>query len=135
MIKKVKRQLAMLGVVLLTTFGMAFAAAPSASAASGTISGSVQCFYGNNAVVGVWVDATSGKDGWASISNNGYGGKNYSYTLSQGSTYKLHVGCSGNAFQLGCNDEDPRGEWQLLRLGVLLHHLDGLLLRNVVGGV
>lgn len=107
MIKKVKRQLSMLGVVLLTTFGMAFAAAPSASAASGTISGSVQCFYGNNAVVGVWVDATSGKDGWASISNNGYGGKNYSYTLSQGSTYKLHVGCSGTPSNWGATMKTP----------------------------
>ena len=107
MVNSAKRQVAMFAAALLMLFGVAVAASPSASAATGTISGSVQCFYGNNNVVGVWVDATNGKDGWASISNNGYGDKNYSYKLSQGSTYKLHVGCSGTPSNWGSTMKTP----------------------------
>src|SRR5690606_20258506 len=67
----------------------------SASAASGTISGTVTCFWDNNAEVGVWVNATYGTDGWASWSPNGNGGINYSYNLSQASSYTLTIGCGG----------------------------------------
>ena len=56
---------ASVAAALLMFFGTAIIAAPSASAASGTISGNVQCFYGNNQVVGIWVDAENGTDGWA----------------------------------------------------------------------
>lgn len=95
MVKTVKQRFAMFAVALMALFGATLVAAPSASAASGTISGSIQCGYGNNQVVGVWVDAASGTDGWATTWNNGLGGKNYSYNLSQSSSYTLHVGCGG----------------------------------------
>lgn len=108
MIKKVRRQLAMAGVALLAVFGMAFVAVPSASAASGTISGNVQCFYGNNQVVGIWVDAENGTDGWATRWSDGMGGNNYSYTLSQSSKYTLHVGCSGTPSSWGSSMTTPK---------------------------
>ena len=108
MFKKVRRQLAMAGVALLAVFGMAFVAVPSASAASGTISGNVQCFYGNNQVVGIWVDAENGTDGWATRWSDGMGGNNYSYTLSQSSKYTLHVGCSGTPSSWGSSMTTPK---------------------------
>ena len=108
MIKTVRRQLAMAGVALLAVFGMAFVAVPSASAASGTISGNVQCFYGNNQVVGIWVDAENGTDGWATRWSDGMGGNNYSYTLSQSSKYTLHVGCSGTPSSWGSSMTTPK---------------------------
>lgn len=81
-------------VAALTLAGLAMTAAP-ANAASGTITGSVTCFYGNNNVSGVWVDVTSGKDGWAKLKGTGdY--KTYSYKLSEPSWYQLHVGCGGD---------------------------------------
>lgn len=108
MVKRMRRQLAMAGVALLAVFGMAFVAVPSASAASGTISGNIQCFYGNNQVVGVWVDAENGTDGFASLTSDGMGGKNYSYTLSQTSKYTLHVGCSGTSSSWGSSMTSPK---------------------------
>ncbi len=108
MVKRMRRQLAMAGVALLAVFGMAFMAVPSASAASGTISGNIQCFYGNNQVVGVWVDAENGTDGFASLTSDGMGGKNYSYTLSQTSKYTLHVGCSGTSSSWGSSMTSPK---------------------------
>ena len=108
MIKKVRRQLAMAGVALLAVFGMAFVAVPSASAASGTISGNVQCFYGNNQVVGIWVDAENGTDGWATRWSDGMGGNNYSYTLSQNtSSYFINVGCGGTPASWGATFRSP----------------------------
>ena len=79
----------------------------SVSAASGTITGNIQCFYGNNQVVGVLVDAASGADGFASLTNDGMGGKNYSYTLSTPSNYKLYVGCSGTPSSWGSSMQSP----------------------------
>ena len=93
--------------VLLVCLGLAFVAAPSASAASGTITGDVQCFYGNNHVDGVWVDASSGTDGFASLSDDGYGGKYYSYHLSQSSNYTLHVGCGNTSQSWGATFYTP----------------------------
>lgn len=104
---RVKKQLSVAATVLLMCFSVVAFTAPSASAASGTISGDVQCFYGNNAVVGLWVDAFSGTDGFASLSPDGNGGMRYSYTLSQSSTYQLHVGCSGTSSSWGSSMQTP----------------------------
>lgn len=104
---RVKKQLSAVAAVLLMCIGVVGLTAPSASAASGTISGTVQCFYGNNAEVGVWVNASSGRDGWATIWPDGNGGMNYSYTLSQASTYRLHVGCSGTPQNWGATMYSP----------------------------
>lgn len=99
---------ASVAAALLMFFGTAIIAAPSASAASGTISGNVQCFYGNNQVVGIWVDAENGTDGWATRWSDGMGGNNYSYTLSQSSNYTLHVGCSGTPSSWGSSMRTPK---------------------------
>ncbi len=101
-----KQRLAAAAFALLTFVGITLIAAPSAYAASGTISGTVECFYGNNAEVGVWVNASSGTDGWATKSPNGTG-ISYSYTLSQSSSYRLHVGCGGTPQNWGATMYTP----------------------------
>ena len=65
--KRLKKRLSATTATLLLLLGATSIAAPSASAASGTITGTVDCFYGNNNVSGVWVDATNGQDGWAEL--------------------------------------------------------------------
>ncbi len=105
--KRARRQLTVALAAVLMCFGLVSVTAPSASAASGTISGTVQCFYGNNAEVGVWVNTNNGVDGWASLSDDGNGGKNYSYTLSQPDWYTLHVGCSGTPSSWGATMYTP----------------------------
>ena len=105
-IMRFKRQLSVAAAALLMCFGMVTATAPSAFAASGTISGTVDCFYGNNNVSGVWVDATNGTDGWAALSGSG-SHKSYSYNLSQSSTYKLYVGCGGTPSAWGGTFNSP----------------------------
>ncbi len=71
-----------------------FAAAQPASAST-VVSGFVEC-VSENPVVGVWVDAASGTDGWASTSSTGLDYyKHWQYTLTSGSSYQLHVGCGG----------------------------------------
>lgn len=97
----VRRKLAMLATTMLVVCASLVATAPSASAATGTISGSVQCIYGNNAEVGVWVDTNNGTDGYATLTPNGNGGVNYSYTLSGTDWYRLYVGCSGTPSSWG----------------------------------
>jgi hypothetical protein len=78
-----------------------------ASPAHASVSGSVTCFYGNNAEVGVWVNAGS-KSGWATMWDNGNGGKFYSYgAISAGTTYRLHVGCGGTPQNWGITFYTP----------------------------
>jgi hypothetical protein len=91
-----------LAAAILLSFGLTAVVAPSAYAVSGRISGSVDCTYGNNAEVGVWVNASSGADGFAHWSANAYGGIDYWYDLSQSTTsYDLHIGCGGNTTTWG----------------------------------
>ncbi len=75
--------------------GLSALAVPAASAST-SVSGSLTCVSGNF-LEGVWVDATSGSDGWAAttILSDGHS-KSWSYTLTAGSTYKLDVGCGGS---------------------------------------
>jgi len=88
--------------LLVAGLGTALAAPAEAS-----ISGSVDCTYGNNAEVGVWVEAGS-RSGWASLTSNGYGGAYYSYgAISAGTTYRLHVGCGGTPQQWGITFYTP----------------------------
>ena len=70
---------------------------PTFAAMSGTISGDVFCTYNQyNNIVGVYVDAATGTDGWASWSNNGIGGAHWTRALSQStSSYTLSIGCGG----------------------------------------
>lgn len=101
----IKRRLAALAAGLLVAAAGMVATAPAASAA---VSGSVTCFYGNNAEVGVWVNVSGGPSGWATLSDNGNGGKNYYYgAISAGSTYRLHVGCGGTTSSWGTTFYTP----------------------------
>jgi hypothetical protein len=99
-----KKRLSALFAGLLLLAGASVLSAPAASAA---VSGTVTCFYGNNAEVGIWVNAGS-KSGWASRSPNGSGGVNYSYgAISAGTTYRLHVGCGGTPQNWGTTFYTP----------------------------
>lgn len=99
-----KRVAALLTGLLLLT-GVSIMSAPAASAA---VTGSVTCFYGNNAEVGVWVNVSGGPSGYATLSDNGNGGKYYSYgAISAGKTYRLHVGCGGTAQSWGTTFYTP----------------------------
>ncbi len=91
----VRKKLAGLFAALCLTLGLSAAVAPSASA-SVTVSGSLTCVSGAF-LEGVWVDATSGSDGWASttILSDGHS-KSWTFTLTAGTTYKLDVGCGGS---------------------------------------
>jgi hypothetical protein len=79
--------------------------APHASAAG---SGDVQCVYGNNQVVGVWVEVSGGTSGWATRWSDGYGGNFYSYSaIGAGKWHRLHVGCSGTPQNWGITFYTP----------------------------
>lgn len=110
--KQLTRRLSAAAAALFMGLGLMLLAAPSASAASGTITGTIQCGYGNNQVVGVWVDATTGNDGFASVTPGSNGGYNYQYTLSQSSSYMLYVGCSGTSSSWGSSMESSRENGQ-----------------------
>lgn len=59
--------------------------------------GTVDCTYGNNDVVGVWVKVRNGKSGWANHHprpSSDYHSYSY-YEIDAGKTYQLHVGCGG----------------------------------------
>ncbi len=63
------------------------------------ITGNVQCGYGNDQITAVQVDVDSGVDGLATLSDDGIGGKNYAYYVSESNPeYQLSVTCSGSAF-------------------------------------
>ena len=101
MLESAKKRVAAVAVALLVLVGGPLVAPQGAWAASGTISGTVDCTYGNNAEVGVWVNAASGTDNFASWHTNSNGGIDYSYTLSQASSYDLHIGCGGTTSSWG----------------------------------
>jgi hypothetical protein len=93
--------------VALATGGTA-TAATSASfrpSASTGISGSLSCVTGN-AVEGVWVAANNSTSGWA-ILNVGSGSSStvsWHYTLNNGGSYYIHVGCGGSPSNWATNN-------------------------------
>jgi hypothetical protein len=62
------------------------------------VTGNVQCANTNNVISAVQVNAQSGMDGNATITDDGNGGKNYRYYLSEESPYSLIVLCDGDPF-------------------------------------
>lgn len=84
-------------VAAFATIGVsgALAGAQPASAAT-SISGSLSCASGRP-VTGIWVNATSSTDGWAPKTPGGGTSStvSWTYSLSAGGSYKLHVGCGG----------------------------------------
>ncbi len=67
------------------------------STPGGIISGNVQCIHAN-AITNVLINAQSGPDGNAVISNDGNGGVNYYFNLVEASDYSLIVLCNGSSF-------------------------------------
>jgi hypothetical protein len=105
---KVQRRLTTAMLSLLLALGMTFMVAPNAQAVSGTISGTVECVYGNNTVNGIHIDVAQGKDGFASWTKTGPASASYSYTLSQNtSSYFINVGCGGSPSNWGATFTSP----------------------------
>lgn len=77
--------------------GYAGSSVPSGTI-GGQISGNVQCANTNNIISAVHINAQSGLSGNAKITDDGIGGKNYRYYLSEESPYSLTVLCDGDSF-------------------------------------
>lgn len=73
-----------------------FVTSASPAHASTIVGGSLTCLSGLP-VEGVWIDASSGSDGWASMNVPGNTSSTVSwhYTLTSGNTYYIHSGCGG----------------------------------------
>jgi hypothetical protein len=83
-------------ITTLISVGGISVTASKAYASTG-ISGQVQC-VDELAVEGVWIQASSGGSGWATLRNveeSGYT-KNFSYSLPYGGAWTVHVGCGGS---------------------------------------
>lgn len=103
-----------------------FVTSASPAHASTKVYGSVECGSGHN-IEGLWVAASSGTSGWAIMNypGNTHYNISWSYTLSSGNSYSVHVGCggtpgnwavtstseiySGNSYNLICHDGKPSG--------------------------
>jgi hypothetical protein len=64
----------------------------------GLINGNVQCANTNNIISAVHINAQAGLSGNAKITDDGIGGKNYRYYLSEEAPYSLTVLCDGDSF-------------------------------------
>jgi hypothetical protein len=101
-----RRVFSMLAALALALGGLFIGTSASPALAAG--SGDVQCVYGNNAVVGVWVEVSGGTSGWATRWSDGNGGNFYSYyEIDNGKTYRVHVGCSGTPQNWGITFYSP----------------------------
>lgn len=74
--------------------GAAIQTAPAMPA----VNGDVQCAYGNNTITNVAVVPITGAAGSAFLTNDGVGGQDYKYFLSEDSPYQLAVTCDGTTF-------------------------------------
>jgi hypothetical protein len=87
----------------------ALLAAPNASAANQTISGSVTCInplQQYTKPVGMWVD-TNTRDGWATLTGGtgatGAWTSNYTFNADNAGQFTLNVGCGGKSQNWGSN--------------------------------
>jgi len=75
-----------------------------------TVKGRITCLN-NPSPVGVWIDATKSKDGWASIKvpyvPGGASMVDYSYRLNKGGKFKVNVGCGGTSERWGMSLSSP----------------------------
>lgn len=67
--------------------------------------GSATCID-QSRVVGVWVNVSGGRSGWASHSGPGYYSQSWSYN-TQGRPYSLTVGCGGTAKNWASSSSTP----------------------------
>lgn len=82
-------------IVSLVVVGLLTVTARPVIAAS-SISGTVTCMTGRY-VEGIWVIGQSSTSGWAWMSapGNTHSQVSFSYTLNNGGSFDLHVGCGG----------------------------------------
>lgn len=95
---RTRKRAAAIAAALLSVTGIATVATSSTPAfASTTVTGSVTCVDGR-AVEGIFVHANSGGGGWATMSVPGNTSNyvSWHYTLPNGGSYYLDVGCGGN---------------------------------------
>jgi hypothetical protein len=93
-----------------------FTAAPAQATASAVrpdsygVSGSVVCLS-ENAVEGIWVSASSGTSGWATLSaaSGTESAVSWTYTLSSNTSYYIHVGCGGSPQNWAVNTYSATG--------------------------
>lgn len=93
---RLKRILATLGAAIVAAFGVTTVVSPAAYAST-TVGGSLACVSGNY-VEGIWIDADSGTDGFATLSPAGGTASAVSWTrtLTSGTGYHIHAGCGGS---------------------------------------
>lgn len=93
-----------LGSLAAAAVAVGLCAAPAQAAvpavarpASYGVSGSVSCLSGS-AVEGIWVSASSGTSGWATLSaaSGSSSSVEWWFTLSSDTSYFIHVGCGGS---------------------------------------
>lgn len=91
-----KKKLLGLLVGMLSFTGVVTATTAAPAAAATNIAGSVACVSTNN-VVGIYVHANSSTSGWATMSVPGgtASAVSWTYSLNNGGTYWLDVGCGG----------------------------------------
>jgi hypothetical protein len=98
---EVRRRLASAVAVAVATAGLVATGAGAANAAN---SGYAMCMNQAN-VVGVWVNVSGGRSGWASRSGYGYQ-QRWSYD-TQGRSYSLTVGCGGSPSNWAASTSTP----------------------------
>jgi len=101
------------GAVAAAMVGLGGMAGTATSASAAVlVRGQVMC-VSQASVVGVWISASNGGSGWASTTKvNGYT-KNYSYSLPNGGSYAVHVGCGGSPQSWATNNKSSSysGTW------------------------
>lgn len=65
---------------------------------TGLIQGNVTCANSNNIISHVQINVDSGLSGLAKLADDGNGGKNYSYYLTEEGPYNIVVTCDGDPF-------------------------------------
>lgn len=92
-----RRRVGTLLISSMAVLGLTSALAAAPAGASTGVSGSVSCVSGNN-VEGIWVSASSGTSGWATMNVPGNTSSyvSWHYTLTSGNSYFVHVGCGGS---------------------------------------
>lgn len=93
---RAKQKLIGVIVSLLAMAGVTLVTAPVALAST-NVNGNITCLS-DKGVMGIWVDAASGQDDWATFRYGSHGESPawWEYTLTSGTDYQLHVGCGGN---------------------------------------
>lgn len=101
-----RKRVAALVAALIGATGVATAMTSTAPAfASTAVAGSVVCLDGRN-VEGVFVHANSGGGGWGvmNVPGNTSNAVSWHYTLPNGGSYYLDVGCGGNTSNWATNN-------------------------------